>query len=113
MLISIMFSLAAINIGDAFKLKGGKGIGDVFSPDVGVRGIITALLPTILIIAGLILLFLIVGGGIAYILAAGNTEAQQKSKGVITNAVVGFLLIFGAYWLIQIIEVIFGISILS
>lgn len=79
----------------------------------GVRDFISALLPNILLIASLLLTFLIIAGGLGMIITAGNPEAQQKSKGVATNAAIGFLIIIGAYWLIQVFQVITGINILK
>lgn len=105
-------ALNQVDIGDAFKLKGNQGIGGV-PAFTSIRSFVSAILPNIFVIVGLVLLFLIIGGGIGLITSAGNPEAQQKSKGVITNALLGFLLVFAAYWIIQIIQVITGIGILK
>jgi sterol desaturase/sphingolipid hydroxylase (fatty acid hydroxylase superfamily) len=105
-------TLARINLGEAFKLKNNEGISNIeaFSD---VRSFVSSILPNVFVIAGLILLGLIVAGGIGFITSAGNPEAQQKSKGTITNAVLGFVIIFAAYWLIQIIQIITGIDIIG
>ncbi len=79
----------------------------------GIRDYISTILPNALIIASLILLALILVGGVGLIATAGNAEAQQKNKDVVTNAALGFGLVIGAYWLIQIIQVVTGVSILK
>ncbi len=72
--------------------------------------LLSAILPNIFTIAGLLLLVYLVAGGLMVIKSAGS-EGKGKGKDAITNALVGFIIIFAAYWIIQIIEVITGIPI--
>ena len=109
-----MKRLALVNIGKEFWLKPGQGIEG--APGFGTLGeFLSAILPNVFIIAGIILLFLLIGGGFLVIVSAGqdNPEGAAKGKKAITSALIGFLLIFTSYWLIQIIEIITGINILS
>ena len=110
-----MFTTLAqtVDIGEAFKLKENSSIGGIFSSAKGFRGFISALLPNVFVIAGLILVFLIVMGGLGLVLNAGNAEAQQKNKDLITNAVLGFVLVFAAYWIIQIIQAVTKVNFLG
>lgn len=68
-----------------------------------------------IIIAGLILLFFIVAGGIAYISSAGknNPEGMEKGKKTIMSALIGFIVVFAAYWIVQLIGKITGIDIFN
>jgi len=109
----MLVSLAQVNLGTDFKLKTGNTLSNTFDPTSGIRGYISLILPNIFIVAGLILLILVVAGGIGMIISSGNPEAQQKSQGVATNAAIGFGIILGSYWIIQIIQVITGIKILG
>jgi len=61
-----------------------------------------------------IILILFVLGGIGVIAGAGgdNPERAQKGKQTITAAAIGFVIVFAAYWIVQLIEFITGISIL-
>lgn len=104
--------LAQINIGEAFTLKDGQGIGNI-SAFQNIRSFISSLLPNVFVVAGLILLIFIIGAGIGMISSAGNPEAQQKSKGTLTAAVTGFILILASWWIIQIIETLTGIPIIG
>ena len=47
------------------------------------------------------------------ILGAGKGESQQAEKGkkIVTNTLIGFLVIFLSYWIIQIVEIVTGIPI--
>lgn len=103
--------LAQIQIGEEFTLKDSKSLNTTFGG--GIRGFISQILPNIFVFAGLILLGLLIMGGIRLISSAGNPEAQQKSKGMVTQAVIGFIIIFTAFWIIQIIQVITGVPILN
>lgn len=75
--------------------------------------LISNILPNIYIAAGLIILFMIMGGGFSIIANAGNSEKQQSGKKVITTAIIGLIVLFSSYWIIQIIEVLTGVPILN
>ena len=106
----------AIDIGDAFKIGSGNTVTDINNPAGGystIGGFISSVLPNVYIAAGLILLLLLIFGGLMTILNAGNPEAQEKSKNAVTAAVLGFVIIFASFWIIQIIQVLTCISILN
>lgn len=71
---------------------------------------LSAILPNIFTIAGLLLLVYLVAGGLMFIKSAGS-EGKGKGKDAITNALIGFIIIFCAYWIIEIVEIITGIPI--
>jgi len=75
--------------------------------------LINDLLPTIFVIAGLILFFLLIFGGFTIFLSAGNPEKTKKGSSMITGALVGFLIIFLSYWILQYLEKIFGIKLVG
>jgi hypothetical protein len=74
--------------------------------------LISTILPTALVIAGFILFLYMVFGGFLIISSAGNAKKTEEGQQALTNAIIGFALIFTSYWIIQIIEVLTGISIL-
>lgn len=101
----------AFNIGEALEIKPGVGI-----KSLGTLGdIISNVLPNIYVLAGVILFFLMIGGGLVFIVSAGqqNPEGANKGKQAITAALIGFLIIFASYWIIEIIEVVTGVNILA
>lgn len=77
------------------------------------RGIISGLIPYIFTFAGTILFIMIVWGGFEMLTGATNPKQQEAGKQRITAGIIGFLLIFSAYWLAQLLQTIFGISILG
>jgi len=94
--------LAAINIGNAF--------GSPFGQDKGIGNLVTLILNASFAIASIIILFLFIFAGISLISGAGSSDPQkiEKGKKAITTAIIGFIIIFGAYWVIRIIEIITG-----
>jgi hypothetical protein len=97
----------AVNIGSEF--------GSPFGQDYGFADLVSIILSNTMVIAGIILLFLLIFGGISMIMGAGqdNPEAAAKGKQAATSAVIGFIIIFAAYWIIQIIETVTGLNILN
>lgn len=102
-----------VSIGDEFKIGGDKGIAQAGSAFQTIGGFVSAVLPNVFIISGIILLLLLLFGGLTTIINADNPEAQDKGKQAITSALIGFLIIFASYWIIQIIQVLTGVNILK
>ncbi len=75
-------------------------------------GILNNILPTVLSLAGLILFGMLVAGGFTMLAGAADKESQEKGKKQITSSLVGFFIIFLAYWIAQILQVIFKVNIL-
>ena len=74
--------------------------------------IVSRLLVYIFPLAGIATFIYLLIGGFGYLTAAGNEEAAKKAQGQITNALIGFLIIFLSYWIVQILEIILGIKLL-
>lgn len=74
--------------------------------------IINIILPFIFTIAGLILFVMFVFGGFTIFTSTGNEEKINKGKSMLVNALIGFLVIFAAYWIIQLLEFSLGIKFL-
>ena len=66
-----------------------------------------------LIASGILVLAFIIYGGISYLVAAGDKELMTKSQRIITNAIAGMLVVVAAFAVTKIIEIVFGIRILS
>lgn len=102
---------AQVDLGNQFLLRQGQTVKDEFPSITTI--ISESLLPNALLLAGIILLFILVGGAFTVISSAGNPDKTQKGSQAITGAIIGFVVIFAAYWIIQIIEVITGVKILN
>jgi hypothetical protein len=82
---------------------------------IGVGGLVSVILSNAVAIAAVILLFLLIFGGISIIMGAGQQDPQKIGRGrqAATAAIVGFILIFAAYWIIQLVEILTGVAILN
>lgn len=69
-------------------------------------GFVSSFLPKVLILAGVIFFFLVVFAGVGVIAGAGSSDAhaKEKSKSFLTYAVIGFVIIFASYWIVQLIS---------
>lgn len=76
-----------------------------------LASVINAALPYIYAIAGIILFVFIVWGGFDYLTAMGNPKKAEAGKNKITYALIGFFMIFAAFWISQIISYIFKLNI--
>ncbi len=105
--------LPAVSLGTDTPLGAGGGfLGTRFST---IGQLLNPLLRNSLTFIGLIFLVLVIAGGISYLIAAGsgNTKNLQKSQQTLVSALIGFLVVFSAYFIIQIVEIITGLQILN
>lgn len=72
--------------------------------------IISAVVPYLFGIAGFLLLLYLIFGGFSYMMSGGDPKAAESAKQRITNAIIGFVIIFVAYWLVQILGMVLGIT---
>jgi hypothetical protein len=81
--------------------------------DLGTPGkIISRGLQFAIPLAGLILFVMIVSGGFEMVAGAAESKSKEAGRERITAAVIGFILLFAAYWIAQVIQVIFRVQIL-
>ena len=86
------------------------------SPTPGITTfgqIVSVVIKNAFVLAGIISFILLIFGGFNVIVAAGDSKKAQQGKTAITGAVIGLLVVFGSFWIIQIIEVITGRPILN
>jgi hypothetical protein len=75
--------------------------------------IITAIVPYLFAAAGIILLLYLLAGGFGYLTSAGDPKKAQEAKAKITNALIGFLIVFASYWIVQIAARVLGIQVIQ
>lgn len=88
--------------------------GGVTNPDqfTTLGGVINRAILFIFPLATGILFVMLLWGGFEMFSGAANKSSLESGKNRATMAIAGFLLLFVSYWLIQLVEVIFGITIL-
>lgn len=88
-------------------LNSGSLAGELDTPGEIVSRVLLFAFP----LAGLILFFMLVWGGFEMIKDA-TSKGMEAGRQRVTAAIVGFLLLFTSYWIIQIVEYVFGVVIL-
>lgn len=78
--------------------------------NTNVGGIIDILLTYIFPAAGIAMLLYLIWGGFQIMLSGGNPKNIEDGKGKITNAIIGFVLVFAAYWIVQIVAIALGLT---
>ena len=74
---------------------------------------ITEILKYIFPAAGILLMIYLIFGGIQYMTSTGDPKKIEVAKGTITNALIGFFIIFISYWIVQLVGIIFGVDIIK
>ncbi|MBU1104293.1 hypothetical protein KJ664_00125 [Patescibacteria group bacterium] len=76
-----------------------------------IEGLISVILGTITIVASVALLIYLAMGAFTYITAGGDEKAATKAKGMITDAVIGLIIVVASMTITTIILKIFGLDI--
>lgn len=71
----------------------------------GVNQITSIFVQGSLVLAGIILLFYFIFGGISMIAGAGSNDPQKLEQGkkAATSALIGFIIVFAAYWIVKLV----------
>lgn len=93
-------------------------IGKAFAPNGlpfdTIGSLISVIVQNAFMLAGVIAFVLLVVGGFGIIASAGgDTKSLEKGKQAVTGAVIGLVVIVGSFWIIQLIQVLTGISLLQ
>lgn len=107
-----MNQLAQIDIGEKFF---GSDSTTKLKELTGVSSLVSTIIQAAFALAGIVFIVLLIVGGIGMIAGAGQDNPEQAAKGkqAATAALIGFIVVFAAYWIVQLIEVLTGINILQ
>ena len=81
--------------------------------DLQFATIVQGLIGLILIVAALAFFFMLVWGGIRWIASGGDKANTENARNQITAALVGLVIVFAAWAIIQLIETFFSIDLLQ
>lgn len=104
------FSNCGVDIGKALKLKDGKGIAEVAEYENIGTFLSSTIIPNVMLAANLILFFMIFASGFTIISSAGNPDKQKQASQTLTASIIGFIIIFGAYWILEALNIITGFN---
>lgn len=90
-----------IPLGDCLKLSDDTKVSETYTTPAFL---VNLLVRNLFVVAGIILFFMILLAGFKFI--AGGKKGLDDAKQIMTAALVGFLLMFSAYWIVQIVKLI-------
>ena len=105
-------AVAAVFAAETIELSPTEGLG-LDLAELTIGGIISAAIRLVLIIAAVIFFFILVIGGIRWIMSGGDKANTEGARNQITAALVGLVIVFSAWAIIQLIQVFFGVTILE
>lgn len=76
--------------------------------DIG--GAIVRAIPYIFAFAGIGLLIFLIMGGFKLMTSGGDPKKIEEGKHTITNAFLGFIIVFVAYWIVQILGIVLDLE---
>ncbi len=97
------------NLGDCLLFQGTSAT----TTYTGAGSLLNTILPNVYVIAGLVIFLMLVFGGFTIISNAGDPDKTKEGSKIITSAIMGFVVLFASYWIIQIIQVVTGVPILN
>lgn len=100
---NLLMTVYAVDIGKVWKFAPGQN-----SNFASLGGVVSFFLPKLFLIAGIIFFVLVIVAGFSLLQNAGSEDAHamEKWRQILTYGVIGLIIIFGAYWVLQIINFI-------
>lgn len=94
---------------------GGGGSATEFTglQGITVGGIISGAITLVLIVAGVIFFFMLIIGGLRWILSGGDKAQTESARSQITAALVGLVIVFAAFAIATLVNSLFGINIMN
>ncbi len=81
--------------------------------DADISTIISGLITLILIVAAVVFFFMLIIGGLRWILSGGDKAGTESARSQITAALVGLVIVFAAFAIVNLVKVLFGVDILG
>ncbi|MBU1129974.1 pilin [Patescibacteria group bacterium] len=78
-----------------------------------VGGIVSGGISLIMLIVALVFFFMLVWGGLKWVMSQGDKTNVETARNQITNALIGLAIVFAAWAIMKLIEILFGINILG
>lgn len=78
-----------------------------------IANIISTVIVIILVVAALLFFFMLILGGVKYITSGGDKAKAESARGMITAALIGLVIVFAAWAIVQLVQGIFGIDIFN
>lgn len=104
-------SLSALAVGDIKVEPKGAQFGNLATLEPAQ--LVSSLIKLALIVAAVVFFFMLVIGGIKWILSGGDKGKTEEARNQITAALVGLVVVFSAWAIAQLINALFQVNILD
>lgn len=95
------------------KITGGESSSFKNLEGLTANRMVSGAISLVLIIVSLIFFFILVVGGLKWITSGGDEKKVAAARAQITNALIGLVIVFAAWAIMQLIGTVFGIGILG
>ena len=75
------------------------------------NSIIAGAISLVMLIVALVFFFMLVWGGLKWVMSQGDSKNVETARGQITNALIGLAIVFAAWAIMKLIDTIFGVNI--
>lgn len=89
-----------------------KGFGSDLT-SLSVPGIVSGAISLAILLVALVFFFILILGGLKWVMSGGDQKNVESARNQITNALIGLAIVFAAFAIMKLIEIIFGISLLG
>ena len=112
----IMFAaIAAPALAQDGKIEIMPQSGDQFRTltDLTVGKVVSGAISLTMLVVALVFFFILVLGGIKWVTSEGDEKKVAAARAQITNGLIGLAIVFAAFAIVKLINVIFGIDIMN
>ena len=81
--------------------------------ELTLPGIVSGFITLALVVAAIVFFFMLVIGGIRWIMSGGDKASTEGARNQITAALIGLVIVFAAWAIAQLINTFFGVNIFS
>ena len=78
-----------------------------------VGKIVSGAISLVMLVVALVFFFILVLGGLKWVTSEGDEKKVAAARAQITNGLIGLAIVFAAFAIMKLIDVIFGVNILS
>jgi hypothetical protein len=78
-----------------------------------VEGLVSGLLGLSFVIGTLVFFFVLIMGAIQWISSGGDKQALESARGKVTSAIIGLVILFSLFAILNLLEVFFHINIMT
>lgn len=76
-----------------------------------VQGMISGAISLVMLVVALVFFFMLVLGGLKWVMSGGDQKAVEAARNQITNALIGLAIVFAAWAIMKLIGIVFGVDI--